>query len=130
GAGDRGPQDTQGARLDGGKPMIDSSRTASPATVTTELVPTDTIAVHGAIAEFDSAEALLEGLRRARAYGFTRFDAYTPYPVHGLDAAMGMKRSGLPWIVLAMGLAGGTFGFLLQWWTGAVNYPLIIGGKP
>ncbi|WP_426745466.1 DUF3341 domain-containing protein [Myxococcus faecalis] len=62
--------------------------------------------------------------------GYTRFDAHTPFPVHGLEKAMGVAQSRLPFIVLVMGLLGGGGGLALQWWTSAVDYPLVIGGKP
>jgi hypothetical protein len=65
----------------------------------------------------------------ARA-GYRKFDFHTPYPLHGLDDAMGVKRTILPWISLGGGLAGLAVATHLQWWTGAVDYPLIIGGKP
>jgi hypothetical protein len=65
-----------------------------------------------------------------RDAGYTRWDSHTPYPVHGLDKAMGLPPSRLPWIVLAMGLTGATGGLLLQWWVSAVEYPMPIAGKP
>lgn len=71
--------------------------------------------------------AACEALRDA---GYSRFDAHTPFPVHGLDKAMGARPSRLPWIVLGCGLLGGIGGFALQWWTMAVDYPLNISGKP
>lgn len=112
--------------------MTDTNRSTHASVIATpapsSAPPVGTL--YGVVAEFESAGALLEGLRLVRAMGFTRFDAYSPYPIHGLDAAMGMPRSRLPWIVLVLGLAGMACGFLLQWWTGAVDYPLVIGGKP
>ena len=53
-----------------------------------------------------------------------------PFPVHGLEKAMGLRRSPLPWIVLVMGLTGAALGFVLQWWVHASAYPLVISGKP
>jgi hypothetical protein len=86
--------------------------------------------VYGVVAEFESAEALVEAVRAARARGFAHLDAYTPFPVHGLDEALGLDRSGLGWIVLVMGVVGAGCALLLQWWTGAVASPLVIAGKP
>ncbi len=86
--------------------------------------------VHGVIGEFDSPEALLDTVRAARERGYTRMEAYTPFPIHGLDQAMGEKRSRLGYIVLGCGIVGAAFALLMQWWTGAVSYPLVIGGKP
>jgi hypothetical protein len=65
-----------------------------------------------------------------RDAGFTKWDAHTPFPVHGLSKAMGLKRSQLPWIVLVMALMGGSLGFLMQVWVHMSAYPLVISGKP
>src|SRR6185369_14848242 len=54
----------------------------------------------------------------------------TPFPMHGLDKAMGLKRSIVPRISLAGGITGFITGMTLIWWTGQVDYPLIVGGKP
>jgi hypothetical protein len=88
------------------------------------------LAVYGAVAEFDSPESLLEAVRGARERGYTRLDAFTPFPVHGMEEALGEKRSRLGWIVLAAGLAGAAAALMMIWWTGAVDYPLVIAGKP
>jgi hypothetical protein len=88
------------------------------------------LAVYGAVAEFDSPERLLAAIRGARERGFTRLDAFTPFPIHGIDEALGAGRSPLGWIVLAAGLAGAAAALMLIWWTGAVDYPLVIAGKP
>ncbi|AUX47398.1 hypothetical protein SOCE26_089180 [Sorangium cellulosum] len=68
-----------------------------------------------------------EALRDA---GYSRFDAHTPFPVHGLEKAMGLKPSRLPWFVLAGGITGLLSGIALAWYTQAFDYPLIISGKP
>ena len=65
-----------------------------------------------------------------RDAGYKNWDCITPFPVHGLDKAMGLRRSRLPWIVLVMALAGAALGFGLQWWVHASAYPLVISGKP
>jgi hypothetical protein len=85
---------------------------------------------YGVLAEFGSPADLYQAFERVRDEGFTRWDAHTPFPVHGLDKAMGLKRSPLPWIVLVMGLTGAAAGFGLQWWVHASAYPLVISGKP
>lgn len=84
----------------------------------------------GLLAEFDTAAAIYHACEGVRDRGYTRWDAHTPFPVHGLDKAMGLKPTVLPWIVLLMGLSGATAGMALQWWTSAIDYPLIIAGKP
>lgn len=85
---------------------------------------------YGLLASYPDAAALYRACERVRDAGYTRWDAHTPFPVHGLDRAMGIRMSPLPWIVLAMGLGGAAGAMLLQWWTSAVDYPLVISGKP
>ena len=85
---------------------------------------------YGILAEFATPADLYHACERVRDEGFTRWDAHTPFPVHGLDRAMGLRRSPLPWIVLVMGLTGAGLGFLLQWWVHTTAYPLVISGKP
>lgn len=84
----------------------------------------------GVLAEFATPADLYHACERVRDEGFTRWDAHAPFPVHGLERAMGLRRSPLPWIVLGLGLAGAALGFLLQWWVHAVAYPVVISGKP
>jgi hypothetical protein len=86
--------------------------------------------VYGLLAEFATPADLYHACERVRDAGFTRWDAHTPFPVHGLEGAMGLRRSPLPWIVLGMALLGATLGFGLQWWVHASAYPLVISGKP
>jgi len=84
----------------------------------------------GLLARFESATALLEAARAVRDAGYRRFDCHSPFPIHGMDAAMGLGRSPLGWIVGAAALAGTGAGLGLQWWTSSVAYPLVISGKP
>jgi len=84
----------------------------------------------GFLVEFESAHALKEACEQVRDAGYTRWDAHTPFPVHGLDASMGLKQTILPWLVVGFGTFGALFGLGLQWWTNAHNYPFLISGKP
>ncbi len=84
----------------------------------------------GLLAEFTSTGELLRACEAVRDAGYTRWDAHSPFPIHGLDRAMGLKRSVLPWIVLVLGLSGAAGGFLLQTWVHSLAYPLAISGKP
>lgn len=84
----------------------------------------------GVLAEFDSEERILRAAAKARDAGYVRWDVHTPYPVHGMDDAMGIRQTILPWIVLGAGLTGVTFATLLQWWMNAYDYPYLISGKP
>ncbi len=85
---------------------------------------------HVLLAEFRNPPTLYKGCEALRDAGFTRWDAHTPFPVHGLSKAMGLRRSKLPWIVLVMGLAGAAGGFALQAWVHTKAAPLVISGKP
>lgn len=84
----------------------------------------------GLIARFESTGALLSAAKIMRDAGYTRFDCHSPFPIHGMDQAMGLKRSPLGWIVGLCALIGGSGGFALQWWSHSVAYPLVISGKP
>lgn len=84
----------------------------------------------GLLAEFDSPHDLVRAAARIRDAGYTKWDAHTPFPVHGLDDAMGLRRTRLPYLVLAAGITGGVSGLLMQWWMNAIDYPIIISGKP
>lgn len=83
----------------------------------------------GYLAEFDSPGAILRAARETRDAGYRRFDVHTPYPVHGMDAAMGLGRSQLGWIVSAGALAGFIVAMGLQYYVNW-DYPLIHQGKP
>jgi Ni/Fe-hydrogenase subunit HybB-like protein len=85
---------------------------------------------YGLLGEFDSPGALFRACERVRDAGFALWDAHSPFPVHGLDRAMGLGRSRLPWIVLVMGLGGALGGFALQTWVHSFAYPNVISGKP
>jgi hypothetical protein len=79
---------------------------------------------------FDTPGELYHACEALRDGGYRRFDAHTPFPVHGLEKAMGVPPSRLPWIVLLCGIAGFATAFLMQWWIQDVDYPLNISGKP
>lgn len=86
--------------------------------------------LYGYLVEFDYVDDLLAGSEKIRDAGFTNWDAHTPFVVHGLDTAMGVKQTILPKIVFLGGAAGTSAGILMQWWMNAVNYPFQISGKP
>lgn len=77
----------------------------------------------------DTPAALYHACEALRDAGYKRFDAHTPFPVHGLENAMGLKPSRLPWIVLACAAAGFASAVAMQYWMSVVDYPLNIGGK-
>jgi mono/diheme cytochrome c family protein len=84
----------------------------------------------GLLAEYETPEALLSASEKVRDGGYKRWDTHTPFPVHGIDEAMGIKPTILPWIVLGAGATGTCTALLLQWWSNAVAYPFLISGKP
>ena len=86
--------------------------------------------IYGLMAEFDNPEDLLEAARRAYVGGYRRMDAYSPFPVEGLAEAIGFHRTQLPLVVLLGGMAGGLGGYLLQYYTAVIDYPLNAGGRP
>ena len=88
------------------------------------------VKTYGLLAEYENPAQVFHACEQVRDAGFQKWDAYTPFPVHGLDGAMGLKRSPLPWVVLVMGLTGSSLAMTLQWWIHNVEYPLVISGKP
>jgi hypothetical protein len=82
------------------------------------------------VAEFETPEQLIAAAERARAAGYKKMDAYTPFPVHGLSDAIGFDDKKIPWTVFAGGLAGAFTGYTLQWYTSVIDYPMNVGGKP
>src|SRR6056297_760070 len=86
--------------------------------------------IHGIVAEYTSVDSLLAACRRVRDAGYTKTDAFTPFPVHGIDVALGIKPTSLPWIVLVCGLIGTATALAMQIWMNAIDYPYIISGKP
>jgi hypothetical protein len=87
-------------------------------------------AIHGLMVEFLTAAEILSATRRARQAGYREMDAYTPYPVEGLSAELGMRRSRIPFVVLMAGMVGAGVGFFMQYYSMAVNYPWNVGGRP
>ncbi len=85
---------------------------------------------NGLLGLFEDADALKQACRELRERQFRRYDAFTPFPVHGIEEAMGIRRSWIPWVTFGAGLTGGSLGLLLQAWTSAVDWPLNVGGKP
>ncbi len=84
----------------------------------------------GVLARFANPAELIEAAKKIRDAGYQKFDCHSPFPIHGMDQAMGMKRSPLGFIVGAMTLTGATLGMSFQGWVAAVDYPLVIAGKP
>jgi Alternative complex III, ActD subunit len=86
--------------------------------------------IYGLMAEFLSAEELLEASTHAAKAGYRELDAFSPFPIEGLSEAIGFERTKLPVLVFFGGITGTCGGFFLQWWPNVIGYPMNIGGKP
>ena len=82
------------------------------------------------MAEFDTPKELLSASERAYESGYRKMDAYTPFPVHGLAAAIGFRGDRLPWVVFIGGVVGCVGGYMLQYWVSVIEYPVNVGGRP
>ncbi|UCD95525.1 MAG: DUF3341 domain-containing protein [Candidatus Zixiibacteriota bacterium] len=82
------------------------------------------------LAEFGGPADLLKAAQEVRDAGYRKFDCHSPFPIHGMDAAMGLRRSPLGWIVGIAALIGTSSALAIQWWTSTIDYPLVISGKP
>jgi len=85
---------------------------------------------YGLLAEFDDPKTLLAAAQKATDAGYTKMDAYSPFPIHGLHEAVGFKKTWLSTIVLAGGIIGALAGFGMQYFASVIHYPLNIGGRP
>jgi hypothetical protein len=95
------------------------------------LVPSLPAGPHfGVLGRFAGPRELYRACEQVRDAGYVRWDAHSPFPVHGLEKAMGLRPSKLPWLVLGAGLTGAGGAMLLQWWVHTQAYPLVISGKP
>ena len=86
--------------------------------------------IWGAVAQFENPARLVEGVQAVREAGYEAVEAYSPFPIHGMEKVLGLSGSKVPWITLAGGISGLSLAVWLQWWAGSVAYPVVIGGKP
>ncbi len=84
----------------------------------------------GVVGFFDSPKALVEAAKKVREANYQSFDCFTPYPVHGLEHAQGLKRSPLPFVTMGAGLTGFMCAVALQGWTSVIDWPINVAGKP
>jgi hypothetical protein len=82
------------------------------------------------LATFDYEDDLLAATEEVRLQGYQIVDVYTPYAVHGLESAMGLRPSRLTWVCFLCGLTGALLALWFQHWTAATSWPLDVGGKP
>jgi hypothetical protein len=86
--------------------------------------------IYGVVAEFAHLDSLIEAVKATRAAGYTRFEAYTPFPSEDLTHAIGYRGSPLPLLIFLGGLLGGIAGYALQYYCSVIQYPLNVGGRP
>jgi len=86
--------------------------------------------IYGMMAEFDSAQRLVDAAHHTHQAGYQKIDAYSPFPIEGLAEAMGFTKNRVPLVVLIGGIVGGLTGYLMQYWIATVSYPVNVGGKP
>src|SRR5262249_19545654 len=86
--------------------------------------------VYGLLAEFREVRGLVQPVEATRAAGFREIDAFTPFPVEEVSEALSEHENRLPFLVLIGGVLGGLAGYLLQYWTAVIDYPINVGGRP
>src|ERR1700722_12454774 len=90
----------------------------------------ETPEVFGILAEFNDVDSVVGGARQVRAAGYKVWDVHSPFPIHGIDAVIGIRPTILPWLILGGGLTGLCGGLALQWYCNTYDYPYLISGKP
>jgi hypothetical protein len=85
---------------------------------------------YGILAEFETPADAMHAAEKVRDAGFRKWDVFTPFPVHGMDRAMGLKNSKVGWFSFLGGVTGYTTGMLMIWFMNKFDYPILIGGKP
>jgi len=93
-------------------------------------VATPRTPIYGLMAEFDSAAHLVAAARRVRDEGYRKTDAFSPFPVEGLDEALGVRPTRLPFLVLLGGLLGASGGYFMLYYSAVYDYPFNVGGRP
>ena len=89
-----------------------------------------TVSDYGLLARYDDVNRLKTACECIRDAGYTHWDVHSPFPVHGLDPAMGIRPTRLPYLFMAMGALGCASAVLMQWWMNVVDYPYVVSGKP
>jgi Protein of unknown function (DUF3341) len=86
--------------------------------------------IYGIMVEFDTATELVDGARALRDAGYTKTDAFSPFPLHEIDEALGIKRSILPYLIFCGGITGLLSALGLVYYVHVIDYPIIVGGRP
>lgn len=85
---------------------------------------------YGMLAEYATPADLMHAAEKVRDTGFRRWDVFSPFPIHGMNQAMGLKNSKVGWFAFLGGVTGYTTGMIMIWWMNAHDYPILVGGKP
>ncbi|MEN9575699.1 MAG: hypothetical protein RL514_3554 [Verrucomicrobiota bacterium] len=85
---------------------------------------------YGLLAVFETPADAMHAAEKVRDAGYSKWDVHTPFPVHGMDAAMGLRNSPVGWFTFIGGVTGYTTGMTMIWWMNAYDYKIVIGGKP
>ena len=85
--------------------------------------------IWGVIAEFENPARLYEAVGQVQQEGYQKFEAWSPFPIHGIEKPMNLPGSKVPWVTLVGGLTGLSIATLMQWWMGGVDYPVVIGAS-
>ncbi len=105
-------------------------KASAPAPEPTPVPANDSREIHGVMAVFETPADAMRAAESVRDAGYKRWDVHTPFPVHGMDGAMGLKNSPVGWFTFIGGLSGYTLGMIMIWWMNAVDYQIVVGGKP
>jgi hypothetical protein len=89
-----------------------------------------TLPSYGMMAEFDSAQHLVDAAQRTHGAGYRKIDAYSPFPVEELADAIGFHKNHVPLVTLIGGITGGLLGYFMQYWIAVIDYPINVGGRP
>ncbi len=89
-----------------------------------------TLPSYGMMAEFDSAQHLVDAAQRTHGAGYRKIDAYSPFPVEELADAIGFHKNHVPLVTLIGAITGGLVGYLMQYWIAVIDYPINVGGRP
>ncbi len=119
-----------GAKARAGVPGAAPNVTASHPIADNPAVPACVSKPYGILAEFDTPADILRAANQVRNAGFKRWDVFTPFAVHGMDKAMGLRNSPVGWFSFLGGAVGYGCGMLMIWYMNAFDYPIVIGGKP
>jgi hypothetical protein len=85
---------------------------------------------HGLMAEFDSPADIMSAAEKIRDEGYTQWDVHTPFPIHGMDDAMGLGNSKVGWFTFCGGVLGFSGGMFMIWFMNSFDYAIPVGGKP